>query len=157
MRIAQCVQTLLSILLTMSPLFKKLPGFQKTPAGLERQILRRLPHVLWIGTLLAGIGAGLMRVLPWSGTEAEVATRITTVDIYLISLVILHWTVVFTVAIGASIVMVMKGPAYVADAYPLHDADSPAPEGEPRSRAAARAIRSDTLRETIVPWQRILF
>lgn len=117
----------------MSPLFKKLPGFQKSPAGLERQILRRLPHVLWIGTLLAGIGAGLMRVLPWSGTEAEVATRITTVDIYLISLVILHWTVVLTVAIGAFIVMVMKGPAYVADAYPLPDADRPAPKDAPRT------------------------
>jgi hypothetical protein len=117
----------------MSPLFKKLPGFQKTPAGLERQILRRLPHVLWVGTLLAAIGAGLMRLLPWSASEAEVATRITTVDIYLISLVILHWTVVFTVAIGAFIVMVMKGPAYVADAYPLPDAERPAPEGSPRS------------------------
>jgi len=117
----------------MSPLFKKLPGFQKTPAGLERQILRRLPHVLWVGTLLAAVSAGLMRVLPWSGSEAEVATRITTVDIYLISLVILHWTVLFTVAIGAFIVMVMKGPAYVADAYPLSDADHPAPEGAPRS------------------------
>ena len=117
----------------MSALFKKLPGFQKSPAGLERQILRRLPRVLWIGTLLAALGAGLMRLLPWSGTEAEVATRITTVDIYLISLVILHWTAVFTVAIGAFIVMVMKGPAYVADAYPLPDAEYPAPHGAPRS------------------------
>jgi hypothetical protein len=89
--------------------------------------------VLWVGTLLAVLGAGLMRVLPWSGSEAEMATRITTVDIYLISLVILHWTVVFTVAIGAFIVMVMKGPAYVADAYPLSDADHPAPDSVHRS------------------------
>ncbi len=117
----------------MSALFKKLPGFQKSPAGLERQILRRLPRVLWIGTLLAALGAGLMRLLPWSGTEAEIATRITTVDIYLISLVILHWTAVLTVAIGAFIVMVMKGPAYVADAYPMPDAEHPAPHDAPRS------------------------
>ena len=48
-----------------------------------------------------------------------------TVDIYGISLLVLHWTVVFTVAIGAFIVLVMKGPAYVADAYPLEDADQP--------------------------------
>jgi hypothetical protein len=111
----------------MSALFKRLPGFQKSPAGLERQILRRLPRLLWVGTLLAALGAVAMRLLPWSGTEADVATRITTVDIYLISLVILHWTALFTVAIGAFIVMVMKGPAYVADAYPLPDADRPAP------------------------------
>jgi hypothetical protein len=107
--------------------FNSLPGFQKSPAGLERQILRRLPRVLWVGTALAALLAGVMRWLPWSGSEAEVSTRITTVDIYLISLVILHWTAVLTVAIGAFIVLVMKGPAYVADPYPLNDADRPAP------------------------------
>lgn len=36
----------------------------------------------------------------------------------LIGLVVLHWTLVFTVAIGCAIVWLMKGPAYVADAYP---------------------------------------
>jgi len=38
---------------------------------------------------------------------------------------VLHWTVVFTVAIGAFIVFVMKGPAYVADRYELPDEDAP--------------------------------
>jgi hypothetical protein len=107
--------------------FNTLPGFQKSHAGLERQILRRLPRVLWVGTALAVLLAGVMRWLPWSGSEVEVSTRITTVDIYLISLVILHWTAVLTVAIGAFIVLVMKGPAYVADPYPLNDAERPAP------------------------------
>ena len=36
----------------------------------------------------------------------------------LIGLVVLHWTLVFTVAIGCVIVLLMKGPAFVADAYP---------------------------------------
>ena len=49
-----------------------------------------------------------------------------TVDIYVLGLLVLFWTAVFTVAIGAFVVMVMKGPAYVADAYPLSDADRPA-------------------------------
>ena len=44
----------------------------------------------------------------------------------MISAVILHWSIVCTVAIAAFIVMVMKGPAYVADAYPLEDSDNPA-------------------------------
>jgi hypothetical protein len=35
------------------------------------------------------------------------------------------WTAVFTMAIGCGIVWIMKGPAYVADRYPLIDADSP--------------------------------
>ena len=43
----------------------------------------------------------------------------------MISAVILHWSIVCTVAIAAFIVMVMKGPAYVADAYPLVDSDTP--------------------------------
>ena len=36
----------------MSNLFNRLPGFQKNPAGQERQVLRRLPRILAIGTLL---------------------------------------------------------------------------------------------------------
>jgi hypothetical protein len=50
-----------------------------------------------------------------------------------ISFVILHWTVVVTVGIAAFIVMVMKGPAYVADPYPLNEAetpDTPLPRGK---------------------------
>lgn len=115
-------------------LFNTLPGFQKTPAGLERQILRRLPRVLWAGTLLLSLVSLLARTWPWSGPEREIATFVTSVDIGVISLVVLHWTVVLTVAIGAFIVMVMKGPAYVADAYPLPDAEQPA------AADAARAV-----------------
>ena len=36
----------------------------------------------------------------------------------LIGLLLLHWTLLFTLAIGCVIVMLMKGPAYVADPYP---------------------------------------
>lgn len=111
-------------------LFNVWPGFQKTPPGLERQVLRRLPRITSVGTLLIGGLALLMRLLPWSGTETEIWTRIHTIDIYLIGLVVLHWTVMLTVAIGAFIVMVMKGPAYVADPYPLVEADQPAPHEE---------------------------
>ena len=111
--------------------FNILPGFQKTPPGLERTILRRLPRVLWVGTLVLAVCAAAARWLPWGGSETAVFTQLTTIDIWLISLAVLHWTVVLTVAIGAFIVMVMKGPAYVADAYPLCHADRPAPADEP--------------------------
>lgn len=40
-------------------------------------------------------------------------------DYQMIGVVVLHWTLVLTLAIGCFIVRVMKGPAYVADAYPL--------------------------------------
>ena len=108
-------------------LFNILPGFQKSPPGLERVILRRLPAILWQGTALLVLCGLVAQFWPWEGTQAQVFTRITSLRIGFISLLILHWTVVLTVGIGAFIVMVMKGPAYVADAYPLEDADTPSP------------------------------
>lgn len=110
----------------MSP-FTKLPGFTRSPPGLERAILRRLPAVLVLGTLATALPSLVARMFPWQGSAVEVATLITTIDIYGISLAILHWTVVLTLAIGAFTVMVMKGPAYVADAYPLEDSETPDP------------------------------
>ena len=116
-------------------LFNRLPGFTKTPPGQERNILRLLPKILVIGTLLLAIPSLAARLFFSAGTESEIATQIMTVDIYGISLIVLHWTVVFTVAIGAFIVVVMKGPAYVADPYPLEDSDYPDTPGQ-RSRNA---------------------
>ncbi|MBK6975031.1 MAG: hypothetical protein IPH26_19550 [Sterolibacteriaceae bacterium] len=112
--------------------FNKLPGFTPIPPGLERLVLRRLPDGLLLGTLLIGLPALLARLFPWTGREADVTVRIMTIDIYAIAVVVLHWTIVFTIAIAAFIVMVMKGPAYVADAYPLEDAEEPDGAGRVR-------------------------
>jgi hypothetical protein len=112
--------------------FNRLPGFTRTPAGKERIILRRLPWVLMLGTLLLAIPSLAVRLIfDWEDVMAVGKT-----DIYVISLIILHWTVVLTVGIGAFIVMVMKGPAYVADAYPMQDADTldAPPKWKPRGR-----------------------
>jgi len=48
------------------------------------------------------------------------------VDIYAVGLIILYWTILLTVGIAAFIIMVMKGPAYVADPYPLDERDEDA-------------------------------
>ena len=102
-------------------LFNRLPGFPRTPAGKERVVLRKLPWVLLLGTLLLAMPSLLARLI----ASPEEMLAITTTDIYVISLIILHWTVVFTVGVAAFIVMMMKGPAYVADAYHLQEADKP--------------------------------
>lgn len=99
----------------MAGLFNKLPGFQQTPAGAERVILRRLPRIAWLGTLLLMVPSLLARVAIWLELSSESSSMPGMVDIYVISLVILLWSVLFTVGIGAFIVLVMKGPAYVAD------------------------------------------
>ncbi len=103
----------------------KLPGSRRHPPGLEWALLRRMPHILVIGTLLPALAAGLARLFPLSGGATEVAAALHLVDIYAIGTVILHWTLVLTLSIACFIVMVMKGPAYVADAYPLPDAERP--------------------------------
>lgn len=109
----------------MAELFNKLPGFTKTPPGKERVILRWLPRVLLGGSILLALPSPLVRLLLSYRPDLQTATLVTTVDIHVISLEIFFWVAALTVAIGAFVVLVMKGPAYVADAYPLVDAESP--------------------------------
>jgi hypothetical protein len=105
--------------------FNRLPGFVQTPAGRERDVLRLLPRALVFGTLLLALPSLAARIFFATGDAVEAGTRIQTVDIVAISLLVLHGTAVLTVTIAAFIVMVMKGPAYVADAYPVDDSESP--------------------------------
>ena len=105
--------------------FNKLPGFVRTPPGKERTVLRNLPRILLMGTLLLALPSLLARLFFAEEGVASTSNLITTVDIYAISFIALHCTVVVTVAIAAFIVMVMKGPAYVADAYPLEESETP--------------------------------
>lgn len=109
----------------MSHLFRRLPGFTKTPAGAERRVLRLLPRALLWGTLILLLPALAMRVgAIWiESWRSEFFSSMT--DIYVASLIVLHWTVVVTVGFAAFIIMVMKGPAYIADGYDLEDADRP--------------------------------
>lgn len=106
--------------------FKRLPGFVPTPAGRERDVLRLLPRVLVFGTLVLALPSLVVRTFFAAG-EAAASAPLQMVDILAISLVVLHWTIVLTVAIAAFIVMVMKGPAYVADGYPVEDSETPDP------------------------------
>lgn len=105
--------------------FTKLPGYQKAPPGLERKILRLIPRAFLVGTLAILLPSLLARVWHLDDADNLFGKFITTVDIYAFSLLSVLWTALFTVGVGAFIVMVMKGPAYVADAYPLIDADKP--------------------------------
>lgn len=111
-------------------LFNRLPGFTRTPPGQERLILRWLPRTLLFGTLLLAIPSLWARLL----VSSDDPMAMTTTDIYVISLIILHWTVVLTVGIAAFIVMMMKGPAYIADAYPMDESEDGSPTWKPRGR-----------------------
>ena len=88
-----------------------------------------------IAATLLGLPSLGARLFPWDATEAEVAALVLRVDIFAVSAVVLHWTAVVTVAIGALIVVIMKGPAYVADAYPLDDSAAPRSPKSPAPKA----------------------
>ena len=106
---------------------RKLPDSRRYPPGLEWRLLRRMPRILILGTLLPALAALVARAWPLSGSPQEIAATLKMVDIYAISAVTLHWTLVLTVTIACVIVWLMKGPAYVADAYPMPDSDRPKP------------------------------
>jgi hypothetical protein len=48
--------------------------------------------------------------------------------------VIFHWTAVFTIAIGCVVVMLMKGPGYVADPLEVSHSDQPRKSAEAEDR-----------------------
>lgn len=101
-------------------LFNKLPGFVQSPPGLEHRIWRRLPAILVAGTILPLAFAVVNRALAPAEPEFSATARALLLwDYQMIGVVVLHWTLVLTLALGCFIVRVMKGPAYVADAYPL--------------------------------------
>ncbi len=109
----------------MNP-FDRLPGFTRSPPGLERRILRELPRALAAGTLIPLLCFLIAWYWPAPDVGQSVEKYVANVAITAISVAVTVWTAVFTLAIGCFIVVVMKGPAYVADRYPLSDADSPA-------------------------------
>ena len=94
------------------------------PPGIELAILKKLPKALIIGTLVPLGLSVIVRLLP-PEAGVDVAKRIMTVDIYAFAAALTFWIGVLTVAIGCVVVFVLKGPAYVADAYPLDDASRP--------------------------------
>jgi len=96
----------------------RLPGHRPTPPGLEWTLWKRLPAILFLGTALPallGLWWWWMTPDPPSADQQrELLWRVYS----LIGLVVFHWTLVLTVAIGCIVVMIMKGPGFVADAYP---------------------------------------
>ena len=101
--------------------FNKLKGFQRSPAGLEWQIWKRLHIILTVGTVLPLLVSAVAYVLDGLEPATQKARAVEQFFYVMVGLVVLHWTLVLTLAIGCVIVMLMKGPAYVADAYPMEE------------------------------------
>ena len=107
--------------------FNKLPDSVRSAPGLEWTILRKLPLALLLGTFLPIAISVTNHVFPPVGSPDEIEKYVTMVDILSIASVLTIWAAAMTVAIGCFVAVVMKGPAYVADAYELADSSRPKP------------------------------
>lgn len=103
-------------------LFNKLPGFVRSaPVNCIGFGGSCRPSRLW-GTrrrlALAGVNCALAPTAPApSGTDAALLLW----DHKMFGFVLLQWMLILTVTSGCFIGKVMKGPAYMADAYPLSE------------------------------------
>ncbi len=103
---------------------------QHHPAGLEWRILKMLPKIIAAGIFVPLFLSAFVRLFPFTRPEAEISKLMIGIDILSISLFFAVLSAVITVAIGCITIVLMKGPAYVADAYELNDADEPAPKSD---------------------------
>lgn len=107
----------------------KLPGSVRAASGLEWALWRRLPHIFLAGTLLPPLLLGLVHW--WREDAGEEALRqLQILDYVVFGLVLFHWSLVLLLAIGCVLVMLMKGPGYVADGMEVSHSDRPRRDAE---------------------------
>ncbi len=104
---------------------KKNPDSVRAPAGLEWKLMKKLPKLTLIGLLGLVAVWGIAQVWPFEGDPEKIAHMLRTFNYVLIGLAVFHVTMVLTVALGCFIVMIMKGPQYTSDSYPVQDAERP--------------------------------
>lgn len=109
------------------PILNKLPDSKPYPHGLEWRILKQIPWAFVYSGLFVGLMTGIGHWLAPAGDSIEVNKYLEMVNIFAIASLITVWTAIFTIAIGAVIVYLMKGPAYVWDPMEVSDSDEPKP------------------------------
>ena len=103
---------------------QKLPNSVRSASGLEWALWRKLPLIWLMGTALPLLVGLALHGWYASGSSAD-ARWLQTMDYVLAGVVVFHWTAVFTTAIGCVVVMLMKGPGYVADGMEVSHSDRP--------------------------------
>lgn len=104
---------------------KRLPHGTRSASGLEWTLWRKLPLIALLGTALPLLGLGLAHWMADPGVDAAQARWLQLANYVVLGVLVFHWTMVVTAGIGCIIVMVMKGPGYVADGYPVSHSDQP--------------------------------
>ena len=118
--------------------FKKVPNSVRAASGLEWKLWRKLPVIAVLGTLLPLVVLGLVHGFADDPANATTLRMLNLADIMVIGVLVFYWTMVLTVGIGCIVVMVMKGPGYAADSYPVSHSDAPRATQETDEEAAGR-------------------
>jgi heme/copper-type cytochrome/quinol oxidase subunit 2 len=116
----------------------------RSPSGLEWALWRKLPLIALLGTVLPLLVLGALHAWVDPQTSAAQDRMLQLADIVVIAVLIFHWAMVVTVAIGCVIVMVMKGPNYQADSYPISHSDAPRAQQQTRAEAQAQRLGNDS-------------
>ena len=123
--------------------FKKLTHTQRAASGLEWTLWRKLPLIALVGTVLPLLCLALVLALADPQPGAAEARWLQMLTYVVGGVVVFHWSMVATIAIGCVIVMVMKGPGYVADGYKLSHSDQPRQAMETNEEAAGHRLPQD--------------
>lgn len=98
--------------------FKKLPNSARYPIGIEWPLLKKIPLIFLIGTLLISSPAISLYI-----KNADISAEQYKVIYLCLGLWFSFTFFVGVIGIGCVIIMLMKGPGYVADAYELPKED----------------------------------
>lgn len=101
------------------------PAPRPEPPGWESWVLRSLLRWAVWGTLFLAEPSIFVRIFDWDPSVINSELTVITVDIAVIAVLILYWTILFTVGLAALITRVIKGYYYTADSYPLPDSERP--------------------------------
>ncbi|MCJ7799871.1 MAG: hypothetical protein MUP33_08985 [Polaromonas sp.] len=119
---------------------KRISPTRREASGLEWTLWRKLPLIFLAGTALPLMALGVLHLLADPQASAQEARWLQLADYVVGGVVVFHWTMVLTLGIGCVIVIVMKGPGYVADGYLVSHSDKPREVAETDEEAAkARA------------------
>jgi hypothetical protein len=100
-------------------LFNELPGHVRSPHGLEHVMWRRLPVVALWGLLLPQALALTNRLLTGLLSSSANEKDLALFSYAMVGVSLTNVMLLLALGLGCLIVRVMKGPAYVADAYPI--------------------------------------
>jgi hypothetical protein len=117
---------------------QKVPNSPRAASGLEWKLFRKLPWIAALGTALPVLVLLALHLLTNPDTNPAQARWLQMADFIVGAVLVFHWAMVATVAIGCIIVMIMKGPSYQADSYPLSHSDQPRTTQETDEEAAAK-------------------